>query len=214
MKSLFVLSKAYSTLIQARDSAAIAFDETNDSADISAEIKTLLWEAYKNLGKQADEQIESFIAHSKAYSQKNNIPVKELIIQLAKPHIMGEQPAIHPFLLIHLMWKREKEKNNFCLETLEALLRTLLTPPIKSQQEVYYIECLIDIWHYDSDSLIPIDILEAILMMEQTGAHNYDAFIKASSYLKAHPEELVEGVVARVRHVRHYLEDEYYQMWI
>ena len=57
------------------------------------------------------------------------------------------------------MWEIGKEEEHFCLGTLEKLLRNILQFEKVKTREEYYLESYIDIWNYDTDKLIPIDIL-------------------------------------------------------
>lgn len=209
MKTLLSLSHAYQKLLYAAKLAS-----QKESAAWTPDTNPYAPRESNRLYNQADVKSEEFVSQAQTYIQKHNISQRELINTFSKPLIAGEKDSIHPFLLIHLFWWTTAEKDNHSLKTLEALLRSWLKPGIKTHPEVYYIECLLDMWNYDSDTLIPIDILESCLLIEQDGTHNYDAFIKASAYLHGHPEEEIKKVEAKVRASKHFLEDEYYQEWM
>ncbi|MFK7807357.1 MAG: hypothetical protein AB8F74_06080, partial [Saprospiraceae bacterium] len=72
----------------------------------------------------------------------------------------------------------------------------------------------IDNWNYDSEDLIPIDILEKTLLIEHQGDYSSRSFVKAASYLKRHPLESVNLVHDKIRLTEKYVNEEYYRGWI
>jgi hypothetical protein len=111
------------------------------------------------------------------------------------------------------MWDLGNQRENiFCLKSLENLIRDILNTPKISYSKEYYLESFIDIWNYDTDQLIPVDILQKIILIDLE--NRYGAMIKAVAYLSDHPKDDRERVLSEVRLTKKYQEDEYYREWI
>jgi len=72
---------------------------------------------------------------------------------------------------------------------------------------------LIDIWNYDTDKLIPIDILEQIILLEPQ-IDSQGALIKAVACLSDHPRHEREMVLAKARNTKSFIEDESYRDYV
>lgn len=170
---------------------------------------------WKQIEKDCEKKEEFFIQTAKQFGKENGLSDKELTIKISEEILRNTPPSINQFLLIRLMWETGKEQGSFCLDTLDRVIRQILGAGNVGSKEEYYLESLIDIWNYDTDKLIPIDILEAIILLDSENLKKqYGAIIKAVSYLSDHPELEREKVLVKARNTKKYAEDEYYQEWI
>jgi len=171
---------------------------------------------YERLKLEYSQKAENqFIQIAKKIGKEKKLSNKELIIQITKEVLNSNLQSINQFLLIRLMWDLGKTENQFCIKTLEKWIRRILKSDTIGHKEEYYLESLIDIWNYNTDELIPIDILQQIILLDSEELKNsYGAMIKAVSYLSDHPKIEVEKVLSKARATKKYKEDEYYQEWI
>ncbi|MEL7121224.1 MAG: hypothetical protein AAFO07_17375 [Bacteroidota bacterium] len=190
------------------------YNENYDRTDLSEAIKDQHFEALKELEKSSEEKVQEFIKAGIQFGKVNQLSDRDLVIKISN-EVLKNPDGIHHFLLINLMWSIGKTKGVFCLKILEELMRNMLESSQLDYQDEYYLECYIEIWTYDTHVLIPIDILEAILLLDiEKMRATHGAMIKAAGELYEHPKEKVEKVLAKVRMTKSYQKNVYFREWI
>ena len=215
MQKLKEISREYESLKLELSSEENSYFENHNVLDLIEGFERGDIPKWKQIERDCEKKEEFFIQIAKQFGKENGLSDKELTIKISEEILRNTPPNINQFLLIRLMWEIGKEKGSFCLETLDKLIRQILDNGDVGSKEEYYLESLIDIWNYDTDKLIPIDILEAIILLDsKTLKKQYGAMIKAVSYLSNHPELERKRVLVKARKTKRYAEDEYYQEWI
>ena len=214
MKHLNQINKQYKTLKEKITAGWRKYNENYDQTDLSKASKDQHFKELKKLEEASEEKVLEFINAGIQFGKANQLSNRELIIKISN-EILQKPNSIHHFLLIRLMSVVGKTRGSFCLKTLEKLMRGIMESGQVDYRTEYYLECYIDIWIYNTDVLIPIDILEAILLLDikKMGA-THGAMIKAAGELFEHPQQEVEKVLAKVRMTSMYKEDDYYREWI
>ena len=162
MQKLIEISKEYESLRKESSKEMNKYFEAHNGQDFTDEIEKGNLPKWKQIEfEYGDKEIE-FIKVAKQFGKENELGDRELAIEISN-RILQNPNSINHFLLIRLMWDIGKEEGSFCLKTLEKMIRKILQSNKIGHKEEYYLESFIDIWHYDTDELIPIDILEKIM---------------------------------------------------
>lgn len=213
MKNLKQISKEYESLQEAKLQEMNTYFENKVEEDLAEQVRSGNFPKWKLMEKECELKENLFVQSARKYGEENKLTDRDLVVKISKEIIQTNQKSINHFLLIRLMWEIRKEKGHFCLDTLEDLIIVLLKSDQVTEIEEYYLESYIDIWNYDSDEPIPIDILERIILLEPK-IDSHGALIKAVCYLSNHPKGEKEKVLAKARKTKSYKEDESYQDWI
>ena len=213
MQKLIEISKEYDRLKLEYSKEEKLYFENNNVDDLVKEVQNENLPKWKQIERDYEEVENQFIRIAKEFGKENKFSNKELIIQITEEILSSNFQSINQFLLIRLIWDLGIEANRFYLKTLENWIRTILKNETIGYKEEYYLESLIDIWNYDTEELIPIDILEQIILSNPE-TDSKGALIKATSYLSNHPKEEREKVLAKAKKTSMYKEDEDYRDWI
>ncbi|WP_077400594.1 hypothetical protein [Cellulophaga omnivescoria] len=167
-------------------------------------------------GNSEIEKFEEFyLEEVLSFAKENDYSNHQLIQEIGKLKIEDKTEWINEYLLIRLIWKVELKNDTESKDLLEKLIRKLILKNDINNAEEYYLESYLDIWNYDLEGLIPIDILESVILMKnQKNIIRYGAFIKAVSYLSDYPESEQNDVLKKAKNTKLYSEDEYYKEWI
>jgi len=215
LHQLIEISRKYASLKSEYSKEEISYFKNNNGDNLVREIQNGNLPKFKQIQKEYEAIEIKFIQIAKQFGKENNLLNRELIIQITEEILSSNLQSINQFLLINLMWEVGNETGSFCIDTLEKWIRKILSSGKIGFQKEYYLESLIDIWTYDIDKLIPIDILEEIILLElPIEVQGHGALIKATSYLKSHPKNEIEKVLAKARKTKSYKEDESYRDWI
>lgn len=215
LEELIKISQQYESIRKKSFDASEMYFSENDVHDLIKDTNSGKIPKYKQLENEGDFKVKEFVEFANNYCKKKEIDQRELVDQIISFIIEEEEKeTINLFLLINFMWSKKKVENNFNLEGIDKILRYLLKPNLIDSRKIYYIESFIDIWRYDTDELIPIEILEEIIIKEQKGEYSYGALIKASSYLKDHPKEKLLKAKERIQNTERYKADDYFREWI
>jgi|TARA_B110000285_G_C14983583_1_gene542669 hypothetical protein len=132
--------------------------------------------------------------------------------------VENDSSDLHFWLIIKLMWRKSNKEIIYHNRSLERMLWKLLQPEKITWITDYYIECLIDTWHYNDynndDDLVSLNILETVILKEHKYTYSYGALIKAVSYLLDYPEKDYNRILDKARKTKMYQEDETYREWI
>ena len=211
LENLKQISKKYEALKTEALKEMNTYFENHNGQEFVIENSSL--PKFRQIEIESEKKVEKFVKTAKQFGKINKLTDKELIINVSN-QVLQNKNNINMFLLINLMWNIEEE-NVFCTKTLESLIRKNLEVENIGSQEEYYLESLIDIWHYEANELVPIDILESIILLDSKSMENcYGAIIKSVSYLSDHPQEKIVKVLSKARKTKKYKEDEYYREWI
>lgn len=211
MNRLIQISKEYEILTRDASKEKNYYFEQQNGQYLVGEEPLPKW---KQLEFEYENKETEFIKTAKQFGRENALDDNELLITIAN-EISNTPNSINYFLLLKLMWTISKGQGSFCLKTLERIIRNILESPKIGRKEEYYLESFIDIWNYDTDELIPIDILQQIILLDSEELRNsYGAMIKAVSYLSGYPKAEVENILVKARETTRYKEDEYYKDWI
>jgi hypothetical protein len=213
LQKLIEISKEYDRLKLEYSKKEKLYFENNNVDDLVKEVQNGNLPKWKQIERDYEEVEYQFIRIAKEFGKENKFSNKELIIQITEEILNSNFQSINQFLLIRLIWDLGIEANRFCLKTLEKWIRMILKNETIGYKEEYYLESLIDIWNYDTDELIPIDILEQIILSNPE-TDSKGALIKATSYLSNHPKEEREKVLAKAKETSMYKDDEDYRDWI
>jgi len=214
LERLEQISQEYERLRTRISQERALYFENHTGLDLAKEVEAEKVPKWKPIQLESERVAIAFVQAAKQLGQDAQLSNKDLVKTIFE-EMLRTPHSIHFFLFIQLMWNLSKGKGSFCLETLEKIIRHLLALDKISRTEEYYLESMIDIWNFDTDEPIPIDILQTIILLdseELKGA--YDTVIKALAYLSDHPASERENVLNIARQSKRYQEDEYYQEWV
>lgn len=169
------------------------------------------FQSYKSSSDKSDEMLKKAVDSSLHFISNSNTTYSHFLKKEIKSIINGHSPLAKVFYLINLIWERP---NKEIVSEVQLMIAWLIDLEYTRLVD-YYLECFIDIWNHDFDTVVPLNYLEHIILSESnTKEPFYGGFIKAISYLSDYPKETEETVISKLKVTRKYIEDEYIREWV